>query len=689
MVRLARSVLLALVLVASPGLVVVAGGGPAAATPGATTSPPIGSGAHPTPRSMPATSNAPSAQPQAPPDSAPRAATKTKAPALTLTVDATNPTTYGDTVHLVATVDLSKLAGGGTMAFTDGKVVIGFGPVDGAGTAEMSTTTLSAVKHSLTASYTVNGKTTSVTASLTILKRALHMYAQPSSWSRPVGAPNPTFTPAVVPGNESDLVNGDTLATAVTGKAKYSLSAGPKSPPSLYPVSLSGLSSTNYALDFMKWNLTVYTRDITEGSTAPELTGRDQYGDTFSLSSLRGQAVLLDFSAVWCGPSNLLASDIPDIASDLQSRGISFVYVPVLIDGPNPGHPSTQANASNYFTKFKLPGQTHVLHMDGTAAAAGSPLPELVDQHYGYGAVPATAALGGIAETSGGVAYPTLAFIDADGVIQDVLVGHPGVEALEDGLTAIAPDTGVHVTSAPSGVSSSRDATIEFTTIDDAQAQCSFDGAEFEDCDSPYLLADLADGLHSVEITIGGPHSTVISWTVIAIDTTITSGPGDGFIPTFEFEGTGAVVGFECWSDDEEPYPCESPSGVYQMPGGPHTFHVAAVGANGLRDETPATRDFTTQPLPTFDLQPDPANPGPDDHVTWTVTITDATTGEPVTGTVIFSDGSGFGSSGEILLDSNGSASYLEGIAGGGYTEYVAYLGDADHGVGFAEGSVP
>lgn len=688
MVRLVKSVLLALVLVTSPGLVIVAGGGPATASPGATASPsPAASGTDRTPRSMPAASNAPSARPQAGPDTAPRSAAKTKAPALTLTVDTTSPTTYGDTVHLVATADLSKLAGGGTMAFTDGKAVIGFGPVDGTGTAEMATTRLPAGKHSLTASYTVTGKTTSVTASLTVGKRVLNVYAKPSSWSRPVGAPNPTFTPAVVPGNEGDLVNGDTVATAVTGKPKYTLSAGPKSPPSLYPVSLSGLSSTNYALAFQKWDLVVYSRDIGKGSTAPELTGRDQNGDNFSLSSLRGQAVLLDFSAVWCGPSNLLAHDIPKIAADLQSRGISFVYVPVLIDGPSVGVPSTQANARNYVSKYKLPGQTHVLHMGGAAATEGSPLPMLVDQHFGYGAVPAVGALGGTAAASGGVAYPTLAFIDPDGVIKDVVVGYQGVGAVEDSVTGIAPDTGVQVTAEPSSLTTRHDATIEFTTTGDAQAQCSIDGGALEDCDSPLELTGLADGDHTVEITIGWPYSTHLAWTISTIDTTITGGPGDTYVPTFEFTGTAAATRFLCWSDDEEPYECESPSGVYQMPGGLHTFHVAAVDADGFVDDSPATMEFTTQPLPTFDLQPDIANPGPDDHVTWTARLTDAETGLPVTGSVVFSGPDG--RSDEIALDSDGSASWTESFAGGGYTEYVSYLGDPDHGVGYAEASVP
>jgi hypothetical protein len=671
MMRARRTVLLVVAaLVASPGLALGSGLGPATAANG------NGNGPH----SEAAPTAVPKADPDPRPNSAPLASTRTKAGGVTLVVEAPSPTTYGDTVHLVATVDLAKTAAGGTMAFTDNGVVIGFGGIDGSGMAELYTATLSAVKHSLVASYTVAGRTISATASLTVGKRALHLYAEPSSWSRPVGAPNPTLSTALVPGNEGDLVNGDTLGTAVSGKVKYSVSAGPTSPPSLYPVSLSGLKSTNYSLVFQSWNLTVYSRDIAVGDTAPELTAPDQYGNSFSLSSLRGKAVLLDFSAVWCGPSNALAHDMSTIVADLQAQGIDFTYVPVLIDGPTPNVPGTQTNANNYFLKYQLPGQTHVLHLNGTAAVPGAPLPSALDSFYGYGAVPT--------DTNGSLAFPTLAFIDPDGVVQDVSVGYLGIDSVEAALTAIAPDTGVQITSRPPGVSSENDATIEFTTTGGAQAQCSLDGGPFENCDSPYVLTGLTEGAHTVEITIGLPYSTIIGWTVIPIDTQITAGPGDTYVPTFEFTGTGPVTGFECWSDDETPYECGSPSGVFQMPEGAHTFHVAAIGANGLRDQTPATMAFTTQPLPSFTLVPDIANPGPSDHVTWTVTVTDATTGDPVTGSVQF--GSSFGgSSSEIALASDGTASYTETNAGGGYTEYVAYFGDPNHGAGFTGASVP
>jgi thiol-disulfide isomerase/thioredoxin len=500
-------------------------------------------------------------------------------------------------------------------------------------------------------------------------KRELHLYAAPSRWSRPVGAANPTFTVAVVPGNEGDLVNGDSLAAAATGKPKFALAAGRTSPPSVYPVTLSGLKSTNYALVYRTLGFTVYTKDIVAGETAPEVTGHDQHGATFSLSSLRGRVVLLDYSAVWCGPSNQLAREMSTIADALARKGIPFSYLPVLIDGPSPNVPGNQTNAFNYDNKYDLPVGTHVLHLDGQPAGLNQPLPGLMDSFYGFSAV---------ATNQDGIgSYPTLAFIDPDGMVRKVSAGYDGVDALVDELSSIGPDTGVQLTSAPPAVTTKHTASIEFTTTDDAPATCSLDGGAAQPCTSPHELADLSEGDHQVEISIGASAALVIGWRVIALETTITGGPGSGFIPAFEFSGTG--VSFLCWTGDEEPYYCESGWQIGQIPGGLQTFHVASVDEFGHVDDTPATQELLFQPLPTISLVPDNEHPGPTDEVIWTVTVTDAEEGYPVTGEVVF-----FSTASEVpttvTLEADGTATYTEPAHALGYEVYVSYQADAAHG---------
>lgn len=661
MVRVRRLVLLVVIaLVASLGLALA----PGSATAGTTQ----------TVRSMPAVNKgAPTAEPDARPDSAPvkvmAAKTKPTAP-IALTVQAPNPTTYGDTVQLTAVVNLAQVAPGGTVRFIDGGVQIGSSSIDGSGIARMSTNTLRAAKHSLTATYTVGATTvTTLAVSLTVAKRNLHLYANPSRWSRPVGGANPAYTVAIPESNVGDLVNGDSLATAVSGKPTFSNAAGPTSPASIYPLTLSGLKSTNYNLVYLTAGYTVYTKDLVAGDTAPDFTAPDQNGTSFSLSSLRGRVVLLDFSAGWCGPSNSLAHDIPTIASELQAQGIPFSYLPVLVDGPTPGVAATQQTATNFFTKYNLPAGTHVLHVDGLPAALNQPLPGWDDSFYGYGAIPD--------DNVGNLAFPTLAMIDAGGVVRGVSPGYAGIDGVVSALSAIAPDTGVQVTSAPNQVTTSHDATIGFTTSGGVPATCSFDGGAFGPCTSPQTFSNVPDGDHTLEILAQGfQYSALVSWRVITLDTQITGGPGTGFIPAWTFTGNG--VGFVCWTGNETPYPCQSGDGDIDIPGGVQTFHVAAVDAFGNQDDTPATDTYDFKPLPTITLVPDNPNPAPFDSVVWTVTVTDGG-GNPVTGQVQFYRPGDNGTD-PIDLDANGSASITEPGIGAGYDLYVIFLGSATAG---------
>jgi thiol-disulfide isomerase/thioredoxin len=62
---------------------------------------------------------------------------------------------------------------------------------------------------------------------------------------------------------------------------------------------------------------------------APDFTLRGLQGNAFTLSSLRGKVVLLDFWASWCGPCRVLMPDLERLHRELKSRGLDVVAINV------------------------------------------------------------------------------------------------------------------------------------------------------------------------------------------------------------------------------------------------------------------------------------------------------------------------------------------------------------------------
>ncbi len=125
----------------------------------------------------------PKAKPDPKPNSAPvktMAAKPRPTAPIALTVQAPNPTTYGDTVQLTAVVNLAQVPTGGTLRFLDGGIQIGSPPVGGSGIAQMSTNTLKAAKHSFSATYTVGlNVSTSAGVVLTVAEAGLAPLPEP------------------------------------------------------------------------------------------------------------------------------------------------------------------------------------------------------------------------------------------------------------------------------------------------------------------------------------------------------------------------------------------------------------------------------------------------------------------------------------------------------------------------------
>lgn len=63
------------------------------------------------------------------------------------------------------------------------------------------------------------------------------------------------------------------------------------------------------------------------GEVIPELRGPDQFGDEVSLWQFHGQLMVLDISAMWCGPCQALAEHVGESQERFADDGVVFVTV--------------------------------------------------------------------------------------------------------------------------------------------------------------------------------------------------------------------------------------------------------------------------------------------------------------------------------------------------------------------------
>jgi hypothetical protein len=228
----------------------------------------------------------------------------------TLTVSSANTTTtlgtspaspqYGDPVTLTATVPSGAT---GSVSFYDGSILLGTGTVILSGTATLTTTTLAAGTHLITATYNgdaTNASSQSGPATVTVAKKtganggaALTVTVQNAS--RQSGAADPQFNYVVT----GTLIPGDSYATAVTGSPVYSVADTPSSASgSTFPVDVSGLSSQNYAIAVVPGTLDIVSSSTT--ATLATSTNSTQYGDPITLtetvtpSGATGTVVFMD-----------------------------------------------------------------------------------------------------------------------------------------------------------------------------------------------------------------------------------------------------------------------------------------------------------------------------------------------------------------------------------------------------------
>jgi hypothetical protein len=191
---------------------------------------------------------------------------------------------YGDEAVLTAVV-APPGATGLVRFFESASNLQGSASLDSTGTAVLPVRALPVGTHNITAAYEGDlsvPPSTSNTVQLTVTKLTAPgggpaLTVKVNDATRTTTQPNPPFTYS----EAGILVNGDTYATAITGTPTYATSAGTL--PGTFAVTVSGLTSANYTLQFLPGTLTVVETPTT--TTLVTSSSSTQYGDTVMLTA--------------------------------------------------------------------------------------------------------------------------------------------------------------------------------------------------------------------------------------------------------------------------------------------------------------------------------------------------------------------------------------------------------------------
>ncbi len=131
------------------------------------------------------------------------------------------------------------------------------------------------------------------------------------------------------------------------------------------------------------------------GHPAPNFTLSNLDGEQVTLSDLRGQVVVLNFWATWCGPCRVEMPEFETVYGKWKGQGVVILGINVFED------PS---------------------RVSGAAAEMGITFPILLDRE------------GQVAQSYEILGYPTTFLIDRDGIIQGLQIGQMPGSTLEAGI---------------------------------------------------------------------------------------------------------------------------------------------------------------------------------------------------------------------------------------------------------------
>jgi cytochrome c biogenesis protein CcmG/thiol:disulfide interchange protein DsbE len=132
---------------------------------------------------------------------------------------------------------------------------------------------------------------------------------------------------------------------------------------------------------------------LQSGAMAPDFTLNTSQGESYHLSELRGQAVLVNLWATWCPPCRQEMPAIQSVYREYREQGFIVLAINITI----------QDNPLNIMPFMEQYGLTFPVLLDETGE---------VSARYGLRSL------------------PTSYFINRDGTIHEVVIGGPMAEAL-------------------------------------------------------------------------------------------------------------------------------------------------------------------------------------------------------------------------------------------------------------------